>query len=114
MVMIRCAFLEVHVEEEMFEEFGNVDDIEDNGGESVEQEGSLGEELVKTEVEHKIEEEALVRERLLMGTQPKRAAMMLSHSPGTLWILENLNHENLFQREILVPISNNFVNLKDN
>ena len=28
MVMIRCAFLEVHVEEEMFAEFGDEDDIE--------------------------------------------------------------------------------------
>ena len=27
--MIRCAFLEVHVEEEMFAEFGDEDDIED-------------------------------------------------------------------------------------
>ena len=28
-VTIRCAFLEVHVEEEMFAEFGGEDDIED-------------------------------------------------------------------------------------
>ena len=28
-VMIRCAFLEVHVEEEMFAEFGDEDEIEE-------------------------------------------------------------------------------------
>ena len=33
-VMIRCAFLEVHVEEEMFAEFGDEDDIEDVEDES--------------------------------------------------------------------------------
>ena len=43
MAMIRCAFLEVHVEEEMFAEFGDVDSIEDVGNESVEQNGPLGE-----------------------------------------------------------------------
>ena len=38
MAMIRCAFLEVHVEEEMFAEFGDEDDIyiEDVEFESVE------------------------------------------------------------------------------
>ena len=41
-VMIRCAFVEVHVEEEMFAEFGDVDIIEDVGNESVEQESPLG------------------------------------------------------------------------
>ena len=40
--MIRCAFLEVHVQEEIIVEFGDVDGIEDVGDESVEQEGSLG------------------------------------------------------------------------
>ena len=34
MVMIRCAFLEVHVEEEMFAEFGDEDDIENVEDES--------------------------------------------------------------------------------
>ena len=43
MAMIRCAFLEVHVEAEMFAEFGNEDNIEDVGNESLEQEGPLGE-----------------------------------------------------------------------
>ena len=36
-VMIRCAFLEVHVEEEMFAEFGDKDGIEDVEDESFEQ-----------------------------------------------------------------------------
>ena len=36
MVMIRCAFVEVHVEEEMFAEFGDEDDIEDVEDESFE------------------------------------------------------------------------------
>ena len=44
-VMIRCAFLEVRVEEEMFAEFGDEDDIEDVEDESFEQEGPLGEGL---------------------------------------------------------------------
>ena len=43
MAMIRCAFLEVHVEEEMLAEFGDMDRTEDLGDESVQQEGSLGE-----------------------------------------------------------------------
>ena len=104
-VMIRCAFLEVDVEEEKFAEFGDVDSIEDVGDESVQQEGPLGEGLVEAEVEHKVEEEALVTETLLTGTQPTWAAMMLNPSPGTLWILENLNHENLFYWKSLAPIS---------
>ena len=54
--MIRCAFLEVHVEEEMFAEFGDEDDIEDVEDESFEQEGPLGEGLGEAEVEHKVEE----------------------------------------------------------
>ena len=70
MAMIRCAFVEVHMEEEMFAEFGDVDGIKDVGDESVEQEGPLGEELVEAEVEHKVEKEALVAETLLTGTQP--------------------------------------------
>ena len=78
MAMIRCAFVEVHVEEEMFVEFGDVDVIEDVGNESVDQEGPLGEGLVAAEVE----EEALVAETLLTGTQPTWAAMMLNDSPG--------------------------------
>ena len=90
------AFLEVHVEEDMFAEFGHgdMDSIEDVGDESVQQEGPLGEGLVEAEVE----EEPLVadRETLMTGTQATWAAMMLNHSLGTLWILENLNHENLF------------------
>ena len=39
--------------------------------------------LVEAEVEHKVEEEALVAETLLTGTQPTWAAMMLNHSLGT-------------------------------
>ena len=35
-VMIRCAFLEVHVEEEMVAEFGDEDDIEEVEDESFE------------------------------------------------------------------------------
>ena len=84
MAMTRCAFLEVHVEVEMFGEFGDVDGIGDVGNESVEQEGPLGEGLVEAEVEHKVEEEALVAETLLTGAQPTWAAMMLNHSPWTL------------------------------
>ena len=80
-VMIRCAFLEVHVEEEMFAEFGDEDDIEDVEDESFEQEGPLGEGLGEAEVEHKVEEEALVAETLLTGTQAAWATMMLNHSP---------------------------------
>ena len=80
-MMIRCAFLEVHVEEEMFAQFGDEDDIED---ESFEQEGPLGEGLGEAEVEHKVEEEALVAETLLTGTQAAWATIMLNHSPGTL------------------------------
>ena len=68
-VMIRCAFLEVHVEEEMFAEFGDEDDIEDVEDDSFEQEGPLGEGLGEAEVEHKVEEEALVAETLLTATQ---------------------------------------------
>ena len=83
-VMIRCAFLEVHLEEEMFAEFGDEDDIEDVEDESFEQEGQLGEGLGEAEVEHKVEEEALVVETLLTGTQAAWATMMLNHSPGTL------------------------------
>ena len=43
--MIRCAFFEVHVEDEMFAEFGEEDDIEDVEDESFEQKGPLGEGL---------------------------------------------------------------------
>ena len=82
--MIRCAFLEVHVEEEMSAEFGDEDDIEDVEDESFEQEGRFGERLGEAEVEHKVEEEALVAETLLTGTQAALATMMLNHSPGTL------------------------------
>ena len=97
MAMIRCVFLEVHVEDE-----------------SVEQEGPLGEALGEADVEHKVEEEALVADTLLTGTQPAWATMVLKDSPGMLWILENLNHENLFHWENLMPISHDIVNLKGN
>ena len=49
-VMIRCAFLEVHGEEEMFAEFGDQDDIEDVEDESFEQKGPLGEGLGEAEI----------------------------------------------------------------
>ena len=114
MAMIKCAFVELHVEEEMFTEFRDVDVIEDVGSESVERECPLGEGLLDGEVEHKVEEEALVVETLLTGTQPTWATMMLNHSPRTLWIFENLKHENLIHSERLVPISHDFVNLKGN
>ena len=84
--MIGCAFLEVHVEEEMFAELGDEDDIGDVEDVSFEQEGPLGEGLGEAEVEHKVEEEALVAETLLTGTQAAWTTMMLNHSPGTLWI----------------------------
>ena len=74
-VTIRCAFLEVQVEEEMFAKFGEEDDIEDVEDESFEQEGLLGDGLGEAAVEHKVEEEALVAETLL-----------LNHSPGALLI----------------------------
>ena len=83
-MMIRCAFLEVRAEEEMFAEFGDEDDIEDVEDESFEQEGPLGEGLGEAEVEHKVEEDALVAGMLLTGTQAAWATMMLNHSPGTL------------------------------
>ena len=82
--MTRCAFLEVHVEEEMLAEFGDEDDIEDVEDESFEQEGPLGVGLGEAEVEHKVEEEALVADKLLTGTQAVWETMMLNHSPGTL------------------------------
>ena len=84
MAMMRCAFLEVHVEKEMYAEFGNENDVEDVEDESVEQEGPLGEGLGEAEVEHKVGEEALVVETLLTGTQAAWATMMLNHSPGML------------------------------
>ena len=68
MAMIRCAFVEVHVEEEMLAEFGDLEAIENMGDESVEH-GPLGEGLVAAEVEHKVEEEALVADTLLTGAQ---------------------------------------------
>ena len=86
MAMIRCAFLEVHVEEEMLAEFGDEDDIEDVEDESVEEEGPLREGLGEAEVEHKVEEEAWVAETLLTGTQSAWATMKLNHLPGTLLI----------------------------
>ena len=64
--------------------------------ESFEQEGPLGEGLGEAELEHKVEEEALVAETLLTRTPAAWATMMLNHSPRTLSIKENLNHENLF------------------
>ena len=68
----------------MFAVFENVHEgMEGMGDESVEQKGSFGEELVEAEVEHKVDEEALVTKTLLTGTQPTWAAMMLNHSPGT-------------------------------
>ena len=113
MAIIRCAFLRVHVEEEMFAQFaGDEDDIENMEDESVEQEGPLGEGLGEAEVKHKVEEEALVAETLLTWTQGALATMLLNHSPGTLWILENVNLENLFHWENLMPISHDIVNLK--
>ena len=84
MVMIRLAFLEVHVEDEMFAEFGDEDDIENVENQSAEQEGPLGEGLGEAEVEHKVEEEALVAATLLTETQAAWATMTLNHSPGTL------------------------------
>ena len=57
------------------------EDVED---ESFEQEGPLGEGLGEAEVEHKVEEGALVAETLLSGTQAAWATRMLNHSPGTL------------------------------
>ena len=83
-VTIRCAFLEVHEEEEMLAEFGDEDDIDDVEDEFFEQEGPLGEGLGEAEVEHKVEEEAEVAETLLTGTQAAWATMMLNHLPGTL------------------------------
>ena len=83
-VMIRCAFLEVHVKEEMFAEFGDEEDIEDVEEESFDQESPLGEGLGEAEVEHQVEEEALVAETLLTRTQAAWATMTLNHSPGTL------------------------------
>ena len=83
-VMIMCAFLEVHVEEEMFAEFGDEEHIKDVEDESFEQGGPLGEGLGEAEVEHMVEEEALVAETLLTRTQAALATMMLNHSPGTL------------------------------
>ena len=62
----------------MFTEFGDEDDIENVEDESVEKKDPLGE----AGVEHKVEEEALVAETLLTGTQPAWATMMLNHSPG--------------------------------
>ena len=112
MAIIMCAFLKVHVEEETLVQFGDEVGIENMEDESVEQEGPLGEGLGEAEVEHKVEEEALVAETLLTGTQGALATMMLSHSPGTLWILENVNHENLFCWENLMPISHDIVILK--
>ena len=53
MAMTRCAFLQVHVEEEMFAEFGAEADIENVEDESAEHERPLGEELGVAEVEHK-------------------------------------------------------------
>ena len=58
---------QVHVEEEMFAEFGDEDDMEDVEDESVEQEGSLGERLGEAEVEHKVEEEAFCRGNAVDG-----------------------------------------------
>ena len=70
MAMIRCAFLQVHVEEEIFAEFGGEADIENVEDESAEHERPLGEGLGEAEVEHKVEEEALVAELQLARTQP--------------------------------------------
>ena len=76
----------------MFAEFGDMDGIEDPGDESVEQEGPPGDRLVEAEVKHQVEEEALIAETLSAVTQPTSAAM-INHSPGTLKILVNLNHQ---------------------
>ena len=59
------------MEEEMFVEFRDMDAIKDAGerGESVEHEGLFGEGLMEAEVEHKVEEEALVEETLSTGSQ---------------------------------------------
>ena len=60
------------------------DEDEDVEDESFEQDGPLGEGLGEAEVEQNVEEEALVVETLLTGTQAAWATMMLNHSPGTL------------------------------
>ena len=84
-VMIRCAFLEVRVEEEMFAEFGDEDDIEDVEDESFEQEGPLGEGVGRGRGRAQGRGRgALDAETLLTGTQAAWATMMLNHSPGTL------------------------------
>ena len=72
-----------------------MDGIENVGEKSVEQGGPLGEELVEAEVEHKVEEEALVTATLSTETEQTWAAIVLNHSPRTLRSLENLKHENL-------------------
>ena len=82
--MLGCAFLEVHIEENMFTKFGDVDSIENVLDESVEQEGPLGEPEDEDKVEHKVVEEALVVETLLTGPLPTWTAAMFNHSPGTL------------------------------
>ena len=78
-VMLTCACLEVHVEEKMFVDFGDMNCLDDVRNESVEQEKLQGKELVEAEVE----KGAFVAERLSMGTQPTLAEMMLNDSPWT-------------------------------
>ena len=112
--MIRCAFLEVHVEEEMFAEFGDEDDIEDVEDESFEQEGPLGEGLGEAEVEHKVEEEALVAETLLTGTQAAWQQWCSTTHLGRcesrrIWTLRIYSTERTW-----CPFPHDIVNLKGN
>ena len=85
MAMIRCAFLEVQVEVEMFADFGDMDGIEDAGDEFVEQEGPLGGELCRLRSSTGSRNRTRVgRRNAVDGTQPMWAAMMINYSPGTL------------------------------
>ena len=116
--IIRCAFLEVHLEEEMFAEFGDEDDLEGVEDESVEQEGALWEGLGEEEVEQKVEEDALVAETLLTGTQPALAfnndAQPLTWDVVIPGESEPRESSRLFHWENSMPISHDIVNLKGN
>ena len=101
-MMIRCALLEVHVEEEMFAEVGDEDDIEDVEDESFEQEGPLGEGLRGAEIEHNVEEEALVSERLLTGTQAAWATTHLGRCES--WRTEQRESIPLRERDAHFPM----------
>ena len=69
MAIIRCAFLVVHVEEEMFAEFGDEDDIEDVEDKSVEQEGLLGEGLERQRSSTRFRKRTWSRKRKQRGQQ---------------------------------------------